>query len=137
VRMKKERANSRKKLGLILSVAHLVVFLLLGLFPEIFADNKSSEEGSFVPLIPYSASEIHINDAYQPPTYTLDKHFLGADNLGRDVLAGIIYGAQTSLIVSVPAMLIAAFIGIMLGMLGGYFGNQQLKMSKITLFALA
>ncbi len=134
--MKKGRANSWKKIGLILSVAHLVVYLLLGLFPRVFADNKSSEEGSFMPLVPYSASEIHIDDAYQSPTYSLDRHFLGADNLGRDVLAGIIYGAQTSLIVSVPAMLIAAFVGILLGMMGGYFGNQQLKISQISLFAL-
>lgn len=135
--MKRKRNVSGKKIGLSLSVFHLVVYLLLGLFPQIFADNDPPDSRLFPPVVPYNAAEIAIDDVYQPPTFELDRHFLGTDNLGRDVLAGIIYGAQTSLMVSVPAMLIAAFIGIMLGMLGGYFGNQQIKMSKITLFALA
>ncbi len=134
--MKKERIISWKKIGLILSVAHLVVYLLMGLFPRIFADSDSPESQSLIPIVPFYASEINIDDAYQPPTFKLDRHFLGADNLGRDVLAGIIYGAQTSLMVSIPAMLIAAFLGILLGMLGGYFGNHQIKTSKISLFTL-
>lgn len=131
--MKRGNSISGKKIGLTLSVAHLVVYLLLGIFPHLFANNDNPASQLFSPIVPYAASEIKIDDAYQPPTFQFNNHFLGADNLGRDILAGIIYGSRTSLMVSFPAMLITAFIGIVLGMLSGYFGNHQIKMNRISI----
>lgn len=51
-------------------------------------------------------------------------HLLGQDNLGRDILSRIIYGGRVSLSVSVLAGLIAAVIGISLGMLSGFYGGR-------------
>jgi ABC-type dipeptide/oligopeptide/nickel transport system permease subunit len=48
---------------------------------------------------------------------------LGTDNLGRDVLVRLAYGAQISLMVGVVASLAAAFIGVTVGTLAGYFGG--------------
>lgn len=48
---------------------------------------------------------------------------LGADQLGRDVLVRIAYGARISLTVGVMASLAAAMIGVTIGMLAGYFGG--------------
>lgn len=48
---------------------------------------------------------------------------LGADQLGRDVLVRLAYGAQISLAVGVLAALAAAAIGLILGMIAGYFGG--------------
>lgn len=63
----------------------------------------------------------------KPDGYTNDilmapgtKHWLGTDNLGLDILAELIWGARTSLYVSILAMLISGFIGIPLGLLCGY-----------------
>ncbi|MBD9528327.1 ABC transporter permease [Paracoccus sp. PAR01] len=48
---------------------------------------------------------------------------LGADQLGRDVLVRIAYGARISLAVGVAAALAASFIGVTIGMTAGYFGG--------------
>ncbi|WP_313810788.1 ABC transporter permease [Glutamicibacter sp.] len=50
--------------------------------------------------------------------------WLGADQLGRDVLVRLAYGARVSLIVGVVASMAAAAIGIMVGMIAGYFGGK-------------
>lgn len=118
---------------LFLSLLHLLFFLILGLFPQLFADNSISGNTFIEPLIPYAAGEINLDEAFQKPTWQLESHFLGTDNLGRDILAGIIYGCQTSLFVSFPAMIIAAIIGISFGLLGGYFGNDTVKTSYLSL----
>lgn len=63
----------------------------------------------------------------KPEGYTADillapsaAHWLGTDNLGLDIFAELVWGARTSLYVSVFAMLIASMIGIPLGLLCGY-----------------
>ena len=50
-------------------------------------------------------------------------HALGTDNLGRDVLARILWGSRISAIVGVCVVLIGGTIGIALGLIGGYFGG--------------
>ena len=47
-------------------------------------------------------------------------HWLGTDNIGLDIFAELVWGARTSLYVSVMAMLIAGVIGIPVGLLCGY-----------------
>lgn len=63
----------------------------------------------------------------KPDGYTQDilqapsaLHWLGTDNIGLDIFAELVWGARTSLYVSVMAMLIAGVIGIPVGLLGGY-----------------
>ena len=63
----------------------------------------------------------------KPDGYTQDilqapsaLHWLGTDNIGLDIFAELIWGARTSLYVSVMAMLIAGVIGIPVGLLCGY-----------------
>ncbi|SIT72780.1 ABC transporter permease [Edaphobacillus lindanitolerans] len=48
---------------------------------------------------------------------------LGTDNLGRDVLSRIIYGSRVSLLVGISAVLLAGAIGIVMGLLAGYYGK--------------
>lgn len=51
------------------------------------------------------------------------KHWLGTDNLGRDVLSRLIHGASISLYSSILSGLLGAAIGIVLGLVAGYFGG--------------
>lgn len=48
---------------------------------------------------------------------------LGTDDVGRDVLSRLIYGAQVSLIVGIGSVIIYAIIGVSLGLISGYFGG--------------
>jgi peptide/nickel transport system permease protein len=48
---------------------------------------------------------------------------LGTDQLGRDIMAGIFYGARISLLIGVAATLISIVIGVVIGALSGYFGG--------------
>ena len=59
-------------------------------------------------------------EAMQPPSWS---HLFGTDNVGRDSLSRVIYGARVSLFVGVTSMIVAAAIGIPLGMTAGYFGG--------------
>lgn len=49
-------------------------------------------------------------------------HWLGTDNLGRDILVRILYGARISLEVGVASALVAVLIGVVIGLCAGYFG---------------
>jgi peptide/nickel transport system permease protein len=50
-------------------------------------------------------------------------HLLGTDQLGRDLLSRLLYGARVSLSIGFAAMLMSAVIGVTLGVLAGYFGG--------------
>jgi peptide/nickel transport system permease protein len=51
-------------------------------------------------------------------------YWLGTDNLGRDILAGLVYGARISLLVGFTATLMAAAIGVTIGAISGYYGGR-------------
>ncbi len=51
-------------------------------------------------------------------------HFFGTDDIGRDVMAGIIHGSRYALAIGLVAMSIALTIGIILGLLAGFYGGK-------------
>ncbi|GAB6148142.1 ABC transporter permease [Stetteria hydrogenophila] len=57
----------------------------------------------------------------KPGNYTL---ILGADDQGRDLLSRILYGARTSLVIAVLVMAVGPWIGILLGLVAGYYGGK-------------
>lgn len=50
-------------------------------------------------------------------------HWLGTDELGRDIYARLVYGIQTTLLTSFSATLLAGSVGTVLGLVAGYFGG--------------
>jgi peptide/nickel transport system permease protein len=71
-------------------------------------------------LTPYDPLQQNLSSALRSPSAA---HPLGTDNLGRDILARIMYGARISLLIGVFAVGIAIAIGVPLGLLSGYFGG--------------
>ncbi|MHA7885483.1 ABC transporter permease, partial [Nitratireductor rhodophyticola] len=57
------------------------------------------------------------------PPFSMDQYPLGTDALGRDVISGLAYGAQVSLLVGLVSTVAALLIGIPIGALAGYFGG--------------
>ena len=82
----------------------------------------------FAPLLaPYPYDQISMSERFMPPFFMdggSTSHLLGTDNIGRDILSRVIYGAQISLSVSALVILITASIGTMLGIISGYLGGR-------------
>lgn len=73
-------------------------------------------------LAPKQPEAISLTARLTPPKFASD-YPLGADAIGRDVLSRIIYGSRISLVVGVVSVALAALVGIIIGLLAGYFGG--------------
>lgn len=63
------------------------------------------------------------------------RHWLGTDEDGRDVAAGLVAGARVVLLVGLLSMGLAGLIGVFFGALAGYWGDRQLRVPRLTLYA--
>ncbi|QEN09666.1 ABC transporter permease [Oceanispirochaeta crateris] len=78
--------------------------------------------GLFAPLlVPMDPLEQNIEMRKTPPMTA--GYILGTDDLGRDMLSRLIYGARISMIIGVIAVGIALFFGIIIGMVSAYYGG--------------
>jgi peptide/nickel transport system permease protein len=87
------------------------VIVLVLLFSGIFADV----------LAPYGMSETHLMDKLSGPSGT---YLLGTDQLGRDILSRIIYGARVSVIIGLGATSLNLVIALLIGTTTGFFGGK-------------
>lgn len=93
------------------------------------------------PPIPYSAYTLdRKNGNYTAPGDEQSvrsrhfRHWLGTDQLGRDISAGMIAGTRIALLVGIVSMSIATVIGLFMGALAGYFGDERFRLSRIRLW---
>ncbi len=93
----------RSRTGLLGLVVVLVVLLSAALAPAI---------------APYDPTEARFADILRPPSAA---HPFGTDQLGRDVLSRVIFGARIALVVGVATVLVAGLVGCALGLIAGYF----------------
>ncbi|MBL6931752.1 MAG: ABC transporter permease [Rhodospirillales bacterium] len=87
----------------------LVSLIILALCAPVFEDWIGS-----------GVDAINLLDRFASPSWS---HPLGTDELGRDVFVRLLYGGRVSLFVGVTAALSAAAIGVVIGLLAGYFGG--------------
>ena len=72
-------------------------------------------------LVPFSYDQINKDDVWAPPLTA--GHLLGADSLGRDLLARLLVGLRVSLAIGLVATLVSLVIGIAWGAVAGYVGG--------------
>jgi peptide/nickel transport system permease protein len=72
-------------------------------------------------ISPYDFLSQNLDIRNQPPSAA---HWLGTDDLGRDVLSRLIYGARTAFLVAVGVTAVAVLIGVALGAVAGYYGGM-------------
>ncbi|MBA7639828.1 putative D,D-dipeptide transport system permease protein DdpC [subsurface metagenome] len=100
------RLVKEKPLGM---VGGIITLLLL--FTGIFADF----------IAPYGVNEVHMEDYLASPSAT---YWLGADNLGRDMLSRVIFGARVSVIAGLAGSIWATTVSLIIGILSGYLGGK-------------
>ncbi len=74
------------------------------------------------PVLPFDPLAQDIAYSLMPPS---SQNWFGTDELGRDIVARVVYGARTSLVTAVGAVSIAAAAGIPIGLLAGFFGGWR------------
>lgn len=95
----------RKPLGMV-SLVLIVIVIIAGVFAPVLA--------------PYDPLESHAVDRLQSPN---SRYLLGTDQLGRDELSRIIYGARISLLVGLISVGVASICGGLVGLISGYYGG--------------
>ena len=71
-------------------------------------------------LTKYEPTKMYLKEKYAPMSLS---HPLGTDQLGRDTMTRLIYGARVSLSIAFIGVLTGCFVGLILGLLAGYFGG--------------
>jgi peptide/nickel transport system permease protein len=77
-------------------------------------------------LTPHQPGTISLASRLAPPAWTTGgkpDHLLGTDQLGRDVLSRLAFGARVSLLVGFSAVALSGVIGVALGLIAGYYGG--------------
>ena len=96
----------------VLGGAVLLLFALAAVFAPLFAPHDPVEQDLMLQYVP------PFWDEKAEPGY-----LFGTDNLGRDILSRLLYGAQVALFVAVTAAAAAGLLGTVLGLLAGYLGG--------------
>jgi peptide/nickel transport system permease protein len=96
----------------VIPIGIIVGFALLAIFADAIA--------------PHDAQIGVLGERFRPPAWQAGgsaTHVLGTDHLGRDVFSRLLFGARVSLVVGFTAVIVAGFIGTLLGILAGYLGG--------------
>ncbi|HEY4651657.1 MAG TPA: ABC transporter permease [Pontibacter sp.] len=84
--------------------------------------------------LPYTPNQLDLQHVFLKP-FSESAHPLGTDQLGRDVLVNLLYGARNGLLIAVPVMVLSSVIGTGIGAVAGYFGNYRITIKRSTLLA--
>jgi peptide/nickel transport system permease protein len=72
-------------------------------------------------IAPYNPTSNDFAAMTEPPSWA---HWLGTDQLGRDILSRILFGARTAFIVGITSAVVGGFSGLVLGVASAYFGGR-------------
>jgi peptide/nickel transport system permease protein len=79
--------------------------------------------GKVVPVMQQGGGTLHLGETPIGPTWDLGHYFLGADSLGRDVAALLLYGGRSSLLVGVGSAILCCIGATVVALIAGFFGG--------------
>ncbi|SDG61561.1 ABC transporter permease [Pelagibacterium luteolum] len=83
----------------------------------------------FAPLLtPYNPAQLSIVNRLTAPN---PEFWLGTDDLGRDIFTRVLYAGQTSLSVAFAVVIVASILGILLGLVAGFFRKADAPVSRV------
>src|SRR6266568_4549051 len=122
-----------------LAMASLVLFLLIVVVSlaaplyanhiahvNPFANNLNGStivNGKQVPLMEQGGGALRLGETPIGPTWDVHHYFLGADALGRDVAARLLYGGRSSLIIGIGSAVICCLFATVVALIAGFFGG--------------
>lgn len=106
--------NCRRNVNFVVGFLMILSLILVAIFAQQFA--------------PYDYDEPHKQDRLQAPNST---YLFGTDDFGRDMFSKVIYGTRITLWVALLGTSIQLFLGVVIGLLCGYFGGW---VDKVLLF---
>nr|WP_206934594.1 ABC transporter permease [Roseococcus thiosulfatophilus] len=114
-KLRKKRGRILGNSGLIVAATVLGLITLMAIFAPFIAPHDPYAQTLDDRLIPPAFIDAEMADP---------RYLLGTDNLGRDYLSRLIYGARISLLIGLLTMLVSGVIGTVLGVAAGYFGGR-------------
>src|SRR6266700_6341238 len=122
-----------------LAMASLALFLLIvvvSLAAPLYADHithvnpfannlngSTIVHGKRVPLMEQGGGALKLGETPIGPTWDVHHYFLGADALGRDVAARLLYGGRSSLIIGIGSAVICCLFATVVALIAGFFGG--------------
>jgi peptide/nickel transport system permease protein len=110
-------ARFKKDRAALLGLGLVILLLVLALTAPLFA--RITGHG------PNELFSREMTDEFGLPKGPNGDFWFGADRPGRDVFVRVVYGARTSLLVAIVATGFAVFVGVILGVVAGYFGGKM------------
>ncbi len=86
-------------------------------------DGTTIVAGKVVPVMQQGGGLLKLGETPIGPTWDLHHYFLGADNIGRDVAALLLYGGRSSLQIGICSALICCIIATIVALIAGFFGG--------------
>ena len=79
--------------------------------------------GKVVPVMQQGGGTLHLGETPIGPTWDLGHYFLGADSVGRDVAALLLYGGRSSLLVGIGSAVLCCLAATVVALIAGFFGG--------------
>lgn len=102
----------KRNKGAVVGLAYVAVMIIIAVFANFLA--------------PYNPAD-QFRDALLAPPFWQEggsmSHLLGTDDVGRDILSRLMYGARLSLLVGCLVVVLSLILGVVLGLVAGYFGG--------------
>ncbi|MDH4200333.1 MAG: ABC transporter permease [Spirochaetia bacterium] len=84
---------------------------------------SKSEISAVFTLVPFSPFEQNLDEILIPPSFSRFGHYMGTDDVGRDVASRMIHGARNSMLVGLIAVALSLVIGVVVGSIAGFYGG--------------